>query len=126
MSAQINVIAGKIDGLDDYVVDHEQIAGWHVRKWNSGAVECWTSKTFNSVPVTTAAGSLFSGEIPGQALPITFARVSASLAEVTGAVFGSPLSNEYAGSYTPVVKLLSPVSGAYDITVQYLVRGEWR
>ena len=47
---------------------------WHVTKWNSGLVELHARVTFNSVAVTSAWGSMYSGKITNSNItyPVTF------------------------------------------------------
>ena len=60
--------------LDDFVVESgEEAMGsngtWYWRKWKSGVAECWGSRNFGNMAISTAFGSLYRSAIFSQSLP---------------------------------------------------------
>lgn len=60
--------------LDDFVIESgEESMGsngtWYWRKWKSGIAECWGSRNFGNMAISTAFGSLYRSAIFSQDLP---------------------------------------------------------
>lgn len=62
------------NALDDFVVESgEEAMGsngtWYWRKWKSGVAECWGSRNFGNMAISTAFGRLYRSAIFSQNLP---------------------------------------------------------
>lgn len=55
--------------MADYIVEEGTDGIWTYRKWNSGIAECWGTKTYSNMAITTQYGSLYHSGTLNEALP---------------------------------------------------------
>ena len=54
------------------VIGRGTTSGWQWRRWSNGWTECWTAKHYQNINITSGWGSVYYGEIPQLAYPVTF------------------------------------------------------
>ena len=67
----------------DFVVEQGTSGNWSYTKWNSGKLECWFSGNPGSYAVSSARGSLYSGNFISYTYPIQFISAPSVTANVT-------------------------------------------
>lgn len=112
----------------NYIQGTNENGTW--RKWADGTLECWETKTFTSVAVTTLWGAgIYLSPPEIVTWPISFtviASVNINVIARTPANF-VPISVEAAELYLGYFYFWKPVSCTYDsITVGFCAKGRWK
>lgn len=119
--------------MADYVVEQGTSGIWTYRKWNSGIVECWGTKTVSSIAVSTAWGNVYYGTASA-ASGMTYPSglfIAAPIAQINlraaGGRFWSTHANDATATNVGTIYAIAPSSySSQTIVINIYSIGAWK